>query len=126
MTKSWAALWLLSPLVTACATSGLDGAPPQSRVQAEQSYQTCLASAVRYADDGKTTVPHLALIVAPMCYAQFTSFDKATTAQLGGSTRRKFEHEADQRQIETATAAIERARSRQAELSVPAAPLQAP
>jgi hypothetical protein len=105
----------------ACASSTFEAATPEKQAEAERSYQACLASAAHYADDGKTAAPHLALIIAPMCYAQFTSLDTAKAAGFGSSARRKFEEGADDRQLAFAMAAVESARSRRAELG-PSAP----
>lgn len=101
-------------LAAACASPMLEppvSATAQAQAEARRSYDACLDSASRYADDGKTTAPQLALIVAPLCYESFLRLEKVISAGLGGSARRAFEHGADDGQLNYAMAAIRKERS---------------
>jgi hypothetical protein len=92
-------------LAAGCASAGF-GDGGGNRKQAQASYDSCLASAVHYADDGRTAPNNLALIVAPMCYQQYLALEKDIAASLGSHARREFELDADAEQVEFATAAI--------------------
>ena len=74
--------------------------------QARQAYDSCLASAARFADDGKTAPAEMAFAVAPMCYRQHLALEDAEAADMSASERHKFEYTADDTQLDAAIDAI--------------------
>ncbi len=73
---------------------------------AQAAYRACLGAAVRYADDHAVSVERLALLIAPMCYPQFSWMEQTATVGMTRGAKRRFIQEGDQRQVDFATDAI--------------------
>jgi hypothetical protein len=86
-------------------------APSAAEVQARQDYVHCLTWAAHYADSATTTASSLALVVAPLCYPQFSRLEAVTMAGLSRQRRRIFAHGADQLQMEMAANAVRQERA---------------
>ncbi len=95
-------------------------APPvladnQETAAAAQSYRSCLYDAAhyadaRYADNGQLPVSQIATVIAPMCYAQFSQWEKAEAAGLRGQSLSGFQKGADRRQLDYAEGAVRQER----------------
>jgi hypothetical protein len=103
-----------------CAAPQPQPEPPvladnQETVAAAQSYRACLRDAAHYADanyanNGQLPVSQVATVIAPMCYAQFSRWEKAQAAGLRGQGLAGFQKGADQRQLDYADRAVRQER----------------
>ena len=78
----------------------------RERSEAKQAYVSCLRQAAQFikAQGGaKGDEPNL---VAPLCYAQFTRFEDASTATMSTRERRVYDRAGDKRQLDFATDAV--------------------
>ena len=105
-----------------CAASPLpkSEAPPvladnRETAAAAQSYRSCLRDAAQYADaqyadNGQLPVSQIATVIAPMCYAQFSQWEKTEAAGLRGQSLAGFQKGADRRQLDYAEGAVRQER----------------
>lgn len=80
----------------------------QQREQAEarQDYVSCLRQAAQYLSARKDVSGDQASLVAPLCYAQFTRFEDASTVAMSTRDKRAFDRAGDKRQLDFASDAI--------------------
>ena len=78
----------------------------RERADARQAYLSCLKQAAQYIKGRGSSSSDEANLVAPLCYAQFTRFEDASTVAMSTRDRRAFDRGSDKRQLDFATDAI--------------------
>jgi hypothetical protein len=78
----------------------------RERADARQAYVSCLKQAAQYIKGNGGSSGDEANLVAPLCYAQFTRFEDASTAAMSTRDRRAFERGGDKRQLDFAAEAV--------------------
>jgi hypothetical protein len=80
------------------------------QLAAERDYDTCLRRAARFAEGRVSTSGDLALVIAPLCYPQFSVFEAAMAESVSGEDRRAYERGSDKRQLKFAGDAVRQSR----------------
>ena len=78
----------------------------KDRADARQAYLSCLRQAARYLASNGGANGDEASLVAPLCYAQFSRFEDASTVAMSTRDKRAFDRAGDKRQIDIAAEAI--------------------
>jgi len=78
----------------------------RERADARQAYVSCLKQAAQYIKARGGSSGDEANLVAPLCYAQFTRFEEASTAAMSTRDRRAFDRAGDKRQLDFAADAV--------------------
>ena len=73
---------------------------------AMRAYISCLHSAPRKIDDGKSDAMSVALALKPLCVAEFTKSVKIQGQGMNPQARRMFEDRVAARQLEIGTTAV--------------------
>jgi hypothetical protein len=78
----------------------------KDKAEARQAYLTCLRQAAQYLTSKGGVSGDQASLVAPLCYAQFTRFEDASTVAMSTRDKRAFDRAGDKRQVDFAADAI--------------------
>ncbi len=78
----------------------------KDRVDARQAYVSCLKQAAQYIKAQGGSSGDEAALVAPLCYAQFTRFEDASTVAMSTRDKRAYDRAGDKRQVDFASDAI--------------------
>jgi len=78
----------------------------KDRADARQAYLSCLKQAAQYMASKGVVSGDEASLVAPLCYAQFSRFEDASTVAMSTRDKRAYDKAGDKRQVEIAAEAI--------------------
>jgi hypothetical protein len=78
----------------------------KDRADARQAYVSCLRQAVRYMASKGAASGDEATLAAPLCYAQFSRFEDASTVSMSTRDKRAYDRAGDKRQLDFATEAV--------------------
>ena len=78
----------------------------KDRTEARQAYLSCLKQAAQYLNAKGGVTGDEASLVAPLCYAQFTRFEDASTVAMSTRDKRAYDRAGDKRQLDIAAEAI--------------------
>jgi hypothetical protein len=78
----------------------------KDRTEARQAYVSCLHQAAQYMSSRPGASGDEAALVAPLCYAQFVTFEDASSVSMSTHDRRVFDRAGDKRQLDFATDAV--------------------
>ena len=78
----------------------------KDRAEARQAYLSCLRQAAQYLNAKGGVTGDQASLVAPLCYAQFTRFEDASTVAMSTRDKRAYDRAGDKRQLDFASDAI--------------------
>ena len=78
----------------------------KDRADARQAYLSCLKQAAQYLASKAGITGDQASLVAPLCYAQFSRFEDASTVAMSTRDKRAFDRAGDKRQLDIAAEAI--------------------
>jgi hypothetical protein len=78
----------------------------RERADAKRAYVSCLKQAAQYMKTQGGASGDEANLVAPLCYAQFSRYEEASTAAMSTRDRRTFDRAGDKRQVDFAADAI--------------------
>lgn len=78
----------------------------KDRAEARQAYLSCLKQAAQYLNGQGGVRGDQASLVAPLCYAQFTRFEDASTVTMSTRDKRAYDRAGDKRQLDIAADVI--------------------
>ena len=78
----------------------------RERADAKRAYVSCLKQAAQYMKAASGAKGDEANLVAPLCYAQFSRYEDASTAAMSTRDRRAFDRAGDKRQLDFAADAV--------------------
>ena len=78
----------------------------KDRAEARQAYLSCLKQAAQYLNAKGGVTGDKASLVAPLCYAQFTRFEDASTVAMSTRDKRAYDRAGDKRQLDIAAEAL--------------------
>lgn len=78
----------------------------RDRADARQAYLSCLRQATQYMNSKGAVSGDAANLVAPLCYAQFSRFEDASTVDMSTRDKRTYDRGGDKRQLDLAAEAI--------------------